>query len=638
MKRISALLTVLALCLLILTMQVLAEDGASTMVLKENSGAYEINGRKLEFEKPYMEQDTLMSCLDPILKAMNITLEKSTDGQTITLKYSGSVIIMNMGSREASVDGVKTTAPQAPASVNGSIMVPLRFVVENFGAEVSVDSETGYVTVTKEIAGDNSIKDFSLILKKTSKEIVGDSYYNWSMNLPKDVKISYRNFNGSYNTFEAVDKSYFIILSIYDLQPGENLDTMLAAELQYTKDYTLISQGKLNKNGTDFFKIVYKDDKAIYEERDFIKNNKVYELFLQIEDDAKYRDDKELAALMDSFAPEFRKGAGIEDLSDVGADGRRVYEDKKLKFSVKVPADWYESGYDGKENQVTFVEPYKGASGISDSYTISMFSKEDGLTLEDWKEDELQYLRDEYNPELVKIVEDENITINGVSAAKIVISMKLRDKTVYYYNVYLTGESYRYTLSYITQKSYSNTIVKNSINSLLGSFSFTEPDPEETGSFLDAGSLIKDEGVRQVGGKDRGFTFEVPTSWSMVQQQNTDSIAYSGGNASMYVSVTTKKGVSEKEYTDSLIEYFTGAAAVSSGYIYKGKQVINEKGLKITRLDIDIVKDDSVYDVQYYILGKNNNTYEVLLFLRDIRASEKNKKIISDIWNSLKFE
>jgi len=39
-----------------------------------------------------------------------------------------------------------------------------------------------------------------------------------------------------------------------------------------------------------------------------------------------------------------------------------------------------------------------------------------------------------------------------------------------------------------------------------------------------------------------------------------------------------------------------------------------------------------------YIFSKNGTTYEVGLFLQDLRASEKNKKLLSDIWDSLKFK
>lgn len=639
MKRTITLLLVLIFCLLSMTGQVWAEDSStSTMVLKENSEIYIINDREFKFEKPFMKQDTLMSCLSPILKAMNINLVQSADTKTITLKYSGSTIVMSVGSKAATVDGRNTEVPQPPVLLNGSIMVPLRFVVENFGGEVSVDSETKEVTVTKETAGDNSIKDFSLLLKKTTKEIVGDSYYKWSMHLPKDVKISYRSFNGSFNMFEAVDESYNFNLSIYDLKVGETFETLVSSELSYASGYTLISQEKSKKNGLDYFKIIYKDDDSIYEDRYFIKGSKVYELYFEIDDTDKYKkNNKEISELLDSFIPEFKKEDKAEDLSDVTADGYRIYEDKKLKFSVKVPADWYESVYDNKENQVTFMEP-EDSSTDSDTFVINMYSPENEFTIDKWNETELQYIKTEFNPELVKVLKTEDVTVNNIKAKKIICSTKLKNNTFYTYNMYFAGKNYKYQLQYTTTKPYDNPIIQNDINRLLGSFNFSEPDPDETGSFLDPQSIAKSESLRLVDSKGNGFSFEVPAYWSKVASADNNTEHYSNNDYSMNVLVSSKKGVSEQQYNDSIEKTFKESAATTSSFIYNGKKIINDKGVKITKYDIKMEISGFDFNITYYILNKNGTTYEAAFFMEELRANEKNKKILSDIWNSLKFE
>ncbi|HWR60570.1 MAG TPA: copper amine oxidase N-terminal domain-containing protein, partial [Clostridia bacterium] len=544
MRKSIAFILVLALCALSTAGSVCADaDSTSTMVLRENSNVYKINGKDFNFEKPYTDGDTLMSCLDPIIKTMNIALEKSSDGKTLTLKYSGSTIVMYVGSKEAVVDGVKTVLSHAPVSVNGSIMVPLRFVAESFGGEVSVDGETKDITVRKEIAGDNSIKDFALLLKKTNKEIVGDSYYKWTMSLPKDVKISYRSFNGAYSTFEAVDGSYSISLSIYDLPSGETFDTLIESELQYAEDYTLISQEKSNKDGFDYYRIAYKDDGYIYEERDFVKNNKVYELYLEIEDADIYKNNKELSALLDSFKPGFVQDGRIEDLSDVIAGGYRIYEDKKLEYSIKVPADWQESAYDNKENEVTFTEPYKDTSTYQDRLMVITYSKEDGITLDKWYENELKALQDEYNPELVKLVESGDITVGNVRAKKLICSTKLKTTTSYSYNVYIMGDTYKYHLYYDTVKPYANKIIQSNINYLLESFVFAEPEPDDTESFLDPDGIIRAESVRSIEDKSNGYSFELPTSWQKNTSSAADAVSYSNKDKTINFVIGPKKGV-----------------------------------------------------------------------------------------------
>ncbi|MEA4847960.1 MAG: copper amine oxidase N-terminal domain-containing protein [Clostridiaceae bacterium] len=638
MKRITTITLVLLLCFLYMTVHAWADTyNIPAMVLKENSEVYKVNGKEIKFEKPYLEGDTIMADLDPIVKALGLTLEKSPDGKTITLEYSGSTIVMNLGSKDAIVDGTKTAIPEAPVSVNGSIMVPLRFVVENFGGEVSVDSKTQDITVIKESAGDNSIKDFSLLLKKTKKGIVGDSFYNWSIRLPKDVKISYRSFNGSYNFFEALDGSYGFSLSIFDLKSGESCETLFSDELQHSSNYTLISQEKSKKYGLDYFKLAYKDGSYIYEERDFIKGNKVYELYLRIWDTSKFNNIEELEPLLDSFIPEFKKDGSSEDLSDAAADGYRIYEDKKLKFSIKVPADWYALENDGKENQVTFTEPAKNGSSETDTLSISMFSLEDGFTLDKWNERDLKYIKDEFNPELVNILTSEEMTINSVKARKNIYSLAYTSKPAYTYDISTIGKNYRYKIRYTTNKPYDNAIAANDINNILKTFTFAEPNVEDVGSFLDPDSIAKPEGNRQVKSNDGSFSLKVPQNW--INQTTTEGIVYYS-NSSQTVSViaSAKKSVTEQQYLDYMDNNFKDLITTLGSYKNIKKQTLNNKGAKIIKHTADVTMQDVSASVQYYLCYKNSTVYEVVLYIFDISASEKNKKILSDIWDSVQFE
>ena len=638
MKKFASIILILTICILAVTGQAWADaDGTSKLVIKENSEIYKINSKEYKYEKPFSKQDVLMVCLEPVVKALNLTMEKGADNKTITLKYSGLTMTMQVGSNDATVDGKKTPLPQAPVSVNGSIMIPLRFVVENFGGEVSVDSKTLDIIITKESAGDNSIKDFSLLLKKTTKEIVGDSYYKWSIRLPKDVKIAYRSFNGSYNEFEAVDGSYNFSLSISDLKSGENFDTLFASELQYASDYTLMNQEKAKRNGLDYFKIVYRDSDYIYEEREFVKDNKVYGLYLEIEDEDKYKNNKELAALMDSFLPEFKKDDRTEDLSDVTADGYRIFEEKKLKFSIKVPADWYESSYDNKENQVFFTEPSKDSSGSKDSLSIYMFSKESGLTMDKLNAKELNYIKDEYNPELVKVAKSEDITINKLKAKRNVYSMKLKSKTSYICNLLVLGNNYRYDIRYETAQPYDNAAVRDKINNLLGTFTFIEPEPDEAGSLLDPES-VKPEGIRHIENKDKTFSFDVPINWIKATSDDENIVSYSNDDRTISATVTSKKDVVVNDFLKYLEGDFKKTIASLGSSMNIDRQTFTDKGTLIVKYTTDITRGELAYKICYYTFSKGSTVYEAVMYIADINASEKNKKILTDIWESLKLQ
>jgi hypothetical protein len=77
------------------------------------------------------------------------TYEPTT--KTITITYEEKTIVLQLGSKTASVDGKNVTVDPAPQAIKGSTMVPLRFIADIFGAQTSYDSQTKTITITKEV-------------------------------------------------------------------------------------------------------------------------------------------------------------------------------------------------------------------------------------------------------------------------------------------------------------------------------------------------------------------------------------------------------------------------------------------------------------------------------------------------------
>lgn len=77
------------------------------------------------------------------------TYEPTT--KTITITYEDKTIILQLGSKTASIDGKTVTVDPAPQAMKGSTMVPLRFIADVFGAQTNYDSQTKTITITKEV-------------------------------------------------------------------------------------------------------------------------------------------------------------------------------------------------------------------------------------------------------------------------------------------------------------------------------------------------------------------------------------------------------------------------------------------------------------------------------------------------------
>lgn len=314
-----------------------------------------VNNKEIEDEKPFVENDITLVPLRVITEAFGARVEWKESEKNIILSYDDIEIKLWIGKTEATIGDKKIDLQTAPVIINDKTMVPIRFITENFGADVSFDSETKQVKVVKEVANESSIKDFARILKTTTKEKVGDSYYGWTIKLPKKLKMEHRSFNGKQNNFDS--KDFGVSISIEE--KGRNtIESIKAHELKNAKSFSLVDQGIKTINDYTYFFMVVKMYMGITEIRYCIKDDKLYIISAIAKDLKTYKESPEIKSALDSFNLSFIKDDNTEDLSDVNANGYRAYKNKKLKLSTEILADWNERGYSRNENEVAFAKAF----------------------------------------------------------------------------------------------------------------------------------------------------------------------------------------------------------------------------------------------------------------------------------------
>ena len=108
-----------------------------------------LNGQPLHFDvQPVMENNRVLVPLRAVFEALDSDI--SWDNETQTVIASGNkVIVLQIDSDIAFVNGEKKQLDVPARLVNGRTMVPLRFVGEAVGAAVHWDSETLTVNITK---------------------------------------------------------------------------------------------------------------------------------------------------------------------------------------------------------------------------------------------------------------------------------------------------------------------------------------------------------------------------------------------------------------------------------------------------------------------------------------------------------
>lgn len=107
-----------------------------------------IEGEKQVYKQPPVNsKGNVLVPLRGIFESLGATVEWDSATQTVTATRGGRTVVLTIGSTTAYVNGVPVTLSVKPQLINGSTMVPVRFVSEAFGGEVEWNGETGSVIV-----------------------------------------------------------------------------------------------------------------------------------------------------------------------------------------------------------------------------------------------------------------------------------------------------------------------------------------------------------------------------------------------------------------------------------------------------------------------------------------------------------
>lgn len=107
-----------------------------------------LDGKTLSFEVPPMIiNERTMVPFRGILEELGATVEYTAEGQYITATDGKTVIKMQVNNTVAEVDGKETVLDAAPVIVDGSTLVPVRFISEALSASVDWNGETRMVSI-----------------------------------------------------------------------------------------------------------------------------------------------------------------------------------------------------------------------------------------------------------------------------------------------------------------------------------------------------------------------------------------------------------------------------------------------------------------------------------------------------------
>ncbi len=630
MKKLFVLFSVI-ICFILSSVSVFAADdlldeNTSTIItvsFKAGTGSYTVNGKAVKAEASAVVKGKTFVPVKVITDALGASFTPDLKKKTAVIKYNDVEIKITDKKQEAIIAGKKTKMDAAPYIKNSSFMATISFLADVFGADLT--NSGGKVTFTKEIANPNSIKDFGTLIKNSNKSKVGDSYYKWSMKLPRELTLGSRSFNGDYSFFISQDATYSISVVIRDKDKDATLEDKQQNLREEAEDSTLIDSAIYELNGVEYAEIVYKDSDFTFVKRVYITDTKEFIQLLLLDNDKSYLDSK-YQDLLDSFQFKFSKDGSTEDLSDVTTAGYRKYQDTQLKWSAKILPYWSEYKDENVHNQVEF----DGLLG--ENFTVNIYSLEKGETLDSITASAIKNYERDYNPDLFKFERQESAVIGGVKCNKLYYKYTRSGKQKYGCDIFFADKNYKYVLCYeLPEESYNDSNKRMMVEGTVNSFKFEQLDLKATGKLMDPSKITASTKTRTI--DDDYYSLKLPSAWK-TSQDNTDEykIYYSSDG---YLSVSISTAELQTSSTDSfagLDQYFN--SLLNKNLKLESKTAINEKDTFGYKYVFIFNENDTQYRQEAYVLTKGNQMIQVTFTANNFCYGSANKEMISSIWNS----
>lgn len=622
MKNILKVITVFAVVIIMCVTSVMAEAGDVEISFCVGDETLTINGTPVTVEKPYVvgEGVTLVP-VRVITEAFGADVDWDGTTKTVTLTYPDVKVILQIDNPIAEVNGKAEKLLSAPELTDsGFTFVPLRFLSETFGAEVSYDNDTKKITVTKSASAEAGTVEGAV-----SNKNIGDSYYNWSMENPKDMFMEYRDFDGGVTYFSQDDNNYFNVI-VYRLDEEDNIEQRFNnTKTQATRDgYTLVKAEKSVGNPKLKTMHIQAKDKNEFVNMIAVQTDKyMYTLYGLFEAGNEKKD--EYIRIMSTFTADFNVD-DVYDLSKV-KDGFRKFESEDMKISFDVPENFFMTSSEDTENVFTFISS-ESEDYISDM-VVAIYSKESGLSAEEMARKDYEHNKGDINELIATFSEDVTLKeYDRFTAYEYTYNIKYESKGEQYTrDVFFEVGDYVYNVAVsvkLPMKDYDEYVTRI-INSVKA----------ELLNFDNVGVLIRDE--NEATGK-----VKIKIGQAYMEIPNNYIEEASNGNQKVYTSpfaaISFQELNSPESYADLRKQLKEMEKGLKEDEITIISHTAEKKAGEVAYVSFTTKEVDDNGQVSYtQIFGtvKNKQTYLVIVGYGELGYSESGRREVLSILATL---
>jgi hypothetical protein len=624
---VAILLTAILLILCALPVSAAEEAVPLEIRVKVGSDQMKIDGVALKIQPPYQTSGTTMVPLSVFTNTKGFGAKlQLKDNKIITLTYQKHIIILTQGSKSASIDGKKVTLTVAPVVKQGVTMVPLKILVNAFGAQLSSDATTKELIIRGTVASSGSSEDKGTSIDPDSgKSQIGDSYYKWSMNYPTGLVQDYQSEKGDWISFKDVKGDYYLAVSVEEAE--EPLDTDDKRDLlsgYSDEDETLVDTKTIKHPAGIFEQMIMKSTDGFFYEYRGIQSNGYFYIFIFGKKAKAASELSANSALVDSFKPSYNAASqAIKDLARI-KNGKITFENEDYGLKLQLPKDW--------TSDKRSAGPYY--SGPDDSYLLlTVDSISEGDTLDNWVKRRLQMLSDFKTNIYYTKPEISTIMWNGIPARLVTYSHSY-DTVNWWdeYEVYAFNGAHKYYVDFAylqEDKDDVKTVVDQLLHGMKIDFAHVE---KSFGQIPDLYDVDMTATVTKTN-KTYGYRLTLPKYWTKgVTDLESDELDFNGFGVGLVVTIDEESSFTEiQEYLEEAYKSM-GTLQVDS------KLNVTYAGVKAIKYLISSTKKSSNQGhATIYILEKNKMVYMVVGELDDTFASELNRKQLENALNSFQF-
>ena len=648
----SALLIGISILLILsFSIPVFAEADTSSSVeirLKAGSNIISINGNSVIAAKPLKAGDILYVPLRTILEAFGAEVNWIGNGK-INIIFRNVSVDMTVGERKCTVNQLEKELQASPITINKTTMVPLQFITDYFNISTSYDKQTDFYSII--LQDDGALTDLSFLVGSISKPKVGNSYFRWSINIPKGSRISFISFSSKYTFIENDQRAISIEVSVnterdkdlkeyYNLV-NENPESYLNGELI---DSTIDS----GSAGYAEFLYINSYDEAVCQ-RAFINEGNLYNVILTSyneSDPLKIKKNEYYESIMDSFRLDYTGiTSNIQDLTKVkfGLANYENYitsdtEKKYLSWDLSVLPEWDIISSDE-------YNPYNTKIGLDKKEYISVEIKDaEGVgNIEEYGMDAAKFYAGNFNAECYTLIDRQTGTLNGKQYYKLIFDIDIgKVKYIVDESFILVGNLiYDITLKSPEDKYDSQ---KSNYYKMLDTFKISERDILSIETDIEKyyynqqrSRIGKDDKLVEYKDKTYQWCIKLPGFWIKVNSTEESFQPFSSSNSGALISVE----VIDNKYTDSSTSdsdrfKYMNASIENSNAVLIGKNAINGKGYNVRTYlyRIEDADEEIFTDMKFYIIDAVKYSYCYMSIIPDICASEKNLNELQAAWDS----